>query len=77
MSSSKEALEYLKYRLSAFEDEVDITVVEDKGRSMKVEIAYPANLDAVIRGIVGYAVYDILSLYDIYVKPIFKIKSEE
>ncbi len=74
MSKSKEALEYLRMRLSSFKDEVDIKLIEDQGRRIIVEIAYPLNLEAIVRGIVGYAVYDALMLYDVHIKPIFKIK---
>ena len=69
-----DVFEYLKYRLSAFQERINISLVEDKGRKIIVEIAYPLNLEAIIRGIVGNVVYDALLLYDVEIKPIFKIK---
>jgi len=74
MTKSEEAFEYLKYRLSALEEDVDITLVEDKGKKIVVEIRYPLNLEAIVRGIVGYVAYDSLLLYDVEIKPIFKVK---
>ena len=74
MSKSGEAFEYLKYRLSAFQERINVSLLEEKGKKIVVEIAYPLNLEAIIRGIVGYVVYDALLLYDIEIKPIFKIK---
>ncbi len=74
MTKSEEAFEYLKYRLSAFEEDIDITLLEDKGKKIIIEIKYPLNLEAIIRGIVGYVAYDSLALFDVEIKPVFKIK---
>ena len=74
MTKSEEALEYLKYRLSTFKDDIDITLLEDKGKKIIVEIRYPLNLEAIIRGIVGYVAYDSLLLFNVEIKPVFKIK---
>ena len=74
MTKSEKAFEYLKERLSAFEDRIDIRLLEDEGKKIYVEIAYPLNLEAIIRGIVGYTVYDALTNYNVLIKPKFRIK---
>ncbi len=73
----RDAFEYFEARLSAFKDRIDVRYLGERKGKLYVEVAYPMDLEAIIRGISGYAVYDALSLFGIVIKPIFRIKEEE
>ncbi len=73
----RDAFEYFEARLSAFKDRVDVRYLGERKGKLYVEVAYPLDLEAIIRGITGYAVYDALSLFKVIIKPVFRIKDQE
>ncbi len=74
---SRDAFEYFEARLSAFKDRIDVRYLGEKKGKLYVEVTYPFDLETIIRGITGYAVYDALSLFKVVIKPIFRVKDRD